>query len=522
MDPNGLSLARLLNSPLPVSVPDAVALIVQLAQSPQVGRPSGARLSADHVWLAADGSVVLSPGVFPTRAETGALLGQLLSVIQETHPESVPHALRFIVDRAAGQLADITMPSLTAFATALEPFQPADPAAAVRALVAATQVPPPVTPPRPQPAAVVAQPVAIAPPPARRWGHRAVRIAAACAIAALLGARAAREMRDDAPVAAAAPTVADPRPAMVPDREDLVMTIEPARDATASVTATAPAASKPVVTVPAVSALRRPEPLVAARSADADAVYSPSFAGSGSAVFFHAETASGSALKRAEAGVRGELRIATIVDDGARNYHVQLSPSGKTVAFDSDRDGVRGVYLATAEGRNVRRVSGPGYAAVPTWAPDGDRLAFIRGEVDRPAVWNVWLLDLETGRQSRVTSFRRGQVWGATWFADGRRIAFSHEDRLTIHDLASGEARGFASPIAGRQVRTPAVSPDGRWIVFQVVRDGVWLLDVQSGSMRCVLQDPLAEEFAWSPDGSRVAYHSRRSGGWGLWTMAGL
>ena len=89
-----------------------------------------------------------------------------------------------------------------------------------------------------------------------------------------------------------------------------------------------------------------------------------------------------------------------------------------------------------------------------------------------------------------------------------------------IADLTAGTTRVLRSPLRGRLVRTPAVSPDGKWIVFQVYRDGVWLLDVGAMTMRPVLADPAAEEFAWSPDSERVAYHTRRQHAWSLWQLA--
>ena len=89
-----------------------------------------------------------------------------------------------------------------------------------------------------------------------------------------------------------------------------------------------------------------------------------------------------------------------------------------------------------------------------------------------------------------------------------------------VVDVDNGRWRRFRSPIAGSAVRTPAVSPDGTQVIFQVAQIGAWLLDLETGSMRQVLDDWSAEEFAWSPDGRRVAFHSRRAGEWEIWIMA--
>ena len=212
--------------------------------------------------------------------------------------------------------------------------------------------------------------------------------------------------------------------------------------------------------------------------------FSPSFASVGTAMFYHADEAEGVGARPGghRRRRRSVLRITRIVDDAANNFHVGRRLTASRIAFDSDRDGVRGVYVADADGKHVRRVSGEGYAAVPSWSPDGRTLAFVRAEPSNPKVWNLWTLELESGEMRQITTTRLraalGRIVVPGWPAD-RLQPRGPADRPRPGDRAPS---GCSRPRSrGGLVRTPAVSPDGRRIVFQVHRDGAWLLEFPSG-----------------------------------------
>jgi hypothetical protein len=213
------------------------------------------------------------------------------------------------------------------------------------------------------------------------------------------------------------------------------------------------------------------------------------------------------------------FQLANVVDGTHRAENVSLSPDGTRVAFDSDREGVRGVYIAARDGTGVKRIGGPTLTVGPAWAPDSRRLAVLRAEEDMPQVRNLWLLNLESGAERRLTQYRYGDISPASWFPDGRRLCYAQGDRLYVMDTESGASRSYDSPMAARPIRAVAASPDGRHIVFQVQDDGAWLLNLHDASIRRVLEDPTVERLAWSPSGRSVAYYSERAGHWGVWVM---
>lgn len=446
---------------------EAVAIVQQLIHS-----SCDAALEPPFGPLSLDGIVILPDGRVGSRncAATPAVseVGRLLESMLALGNGPIAGGLRYTLARAQLEVDAPPFDSLHALSASLGRFEKGDRRRVVRSLLARAET-------------VEPRIVAVAPPPdpasePRTHGWRA---AAAVVVSFILGWLAGPQVRQ----------AAFPHDGALP---------------VASTTVEVP--------MRAPAAMRYHD--AAARPIE---MYSPAFSSDGRTIFFHtggAGSARSALMKRS--GVDETSAAIPLVDDGARNYHPQPSPDGRRLAFDSDREGERAVYIADIDGANIQRVSGTGYAAVPTWSPDGDRLAFIRAEPGRPKVWNLWLLTDSRGELRRLTRFSYGQTWGASWLPDGRGIVFSHEDRIVRLSLTDGRTRTYRTPLPGRIVRTPAASPDGRRVVFQVWRDGVWILELASGAMHRLLADPTAEEFAWFPDGGRVAYHSRSAGRWAI------
>jgi Tol biopolymer transport system component len=224
----------------------------------------------------------------------------------------------------------------------------------------------------------------------------------------------------------------------------------------------------------------------------------------------------------------------------------QVSTSGTQVAWAGDsksvltRDregdvgpfGIYQVFLDTLERRRLTQAP----VGAGDWrfevSPDGRTLAFIRYE--REGIADLYIVPMLGGEPRRLSNWNAA-LTGLSWTADGREIVYSVEGATAgrlwrIRSNSATPDRG--SPIAdipasahNPSISRPMPGQPARLAFQTITRDvDIHLMDLESGLVHDTLESrPFANSTRiegsarFSPDGSRIAFASSRSGAMEMW-----
>ncbi len=129
-------------------------------------------------------------------------------------------------------------------------------------------------------------------------------------------------------------------------------------------------------------------------------------------------------------------KVDQLTSNAGINTEPAWDPTGKMIAFTSDRDGTPQIYLMGSDGSAPRSITKAGhYNSTPSWRPDGSHIAYESRSEGR---FDVFVYDLQEGRSNRITR-GNGSSESPVWSPDGRWIAFSNSlsgtSRLMVCDL---------------------------------------------------------------------------------------
>jgi TolB protein len=125
-----------------------------------------------------------------------------------------------------------------------------------------------------------------------------------------------------------------------------------------------------------------------------------------------------------DGGIRDKLTTNPAIDSSP-----SFSPDGAQIAFVSNRQGSPQIFVMPASGGGggggAKRVTFQGkYNQTPRWNPRVDKPLIAFTGRDERGVFDVFLLDVRSGKIDRVTQ-GKGSNQDPTWSPDGRLIAYT-------------------------------------------------------------------------------------------------
>jgi len=225
-----------------------------------------------------------------------------------------------------------------------------------------------------------------------------------------------------------------------------------------------------------------------------------------------------------------------VTSPGAEAWAENLSQDGKKLAYCSVRGGKWDLWVKSlAEDREAPIVADDNQRAFPQWSPDGTRLAYLREDKSSPGNRQIMIWSSQYRREEALTAPSTKVPLPFDWSPDGQRLLMTVEnsdshrwDIWVMPGIVTGSPRGpEARKIASHptyDLSQPHYSPDGRWILFQAIREipkveaSIYVIPANGGNWTLISKSqPWDDKPRWSPDGKKIYFISARGGLFNVW-----
>ena len=203
------------------------------------------------------------------------------------------------------------------------------------------------------------------------------------------------------------------------------------------------------------------------------------------------------------------------------------------LACQSARDpGFAEIYrLGVNGGPQVNLTRSPATDQGPAYSSDGRLLAF---HSNRSGNFEIYVKNLDNDTLTNVSSFAAGGELFPTWSRDSNRLGFSsnRDGNTEIYVMNSDGTSPARLTDHPAQDALPDWAPDGSVIAFNTNRDQpvavpdhppeaeIYTVDPDTAALTRLTEVPGIDAGAsWSPDGSKIAFHSNRDGNFEIYVM---
>ena len=196
-----------------------------------------------------------------------------------------------------------------------------------------------------------------------------------------------------------------------------------------------------------------------------------------------------------------------LTNNNITESHPTLSPDQTQIAFTQGDAASLETRVVTmnldGSNRIIHTAGDTEFGAIPSFSPDGNRLAYAcwdRAEDGQYSSPNLCLLDLSSGEKSTLLA-HEDELWRPAWTPDGQHLIYirkhtGHFDLFQL-DLASGEQVQLTD--TDYDEWDPSVSSDGRYVVYAGRKEGNWDLFVLDRDSLTSRQVTSTQGDEWDP-----------------------